>query len=351
MATKSKKDSIKEPSVVIRPIGSFGGLDSIHIALIILVAVVVALLLAVAYTKPLPIILNSTSSLNCTYAVQDGKCVLPTSTPGQIEHDAESFLASYNNVNTSLSLLPYYSDVSRMNLTYNPSNGEWYVSIPAINPYNNQSLELAMMINDKNTSKITPLIQTISPAIRTSDFVVSKGVVQIPNQSACSVQSPLQIYWFVDPYSSGGLASLENMTSLESRFKSQVSADVEILFTQSSQNIAATYGLNNSLALGSYLFCASNQSSFSAFLSKVNQNYNGGYIPASLLSALAGQSGINSSKMNSCLATVGTLINRQAVLAKYYNITSTPSIVTDCRYLSIPETEVEAIHYANSSIT
>jgi hypothetical protein len=353
MATKGKKEQIKEASVVIKPIGATGGLDAIHIALAVLVIILIALLIAVAYTKPVPLITNTTASnINCTYAVQSGKCTLPINTPSQIKQDAEVFLASYNYLNSSISpFLTYFSNVSRMNLTYNPINSEWYVTVPVQDTAINQTLQFAMIINDKNTSRITPLLQIIESGVRTNNSVVSKGVVQIPGQSTCSTQSPLQIYWFVDPYSTGGISSLVNMTSLQSTFKSQVSIGVKMLFTQASQSIAQTYGLNNSLALGSYLFCASNQSAFPSFVNRVNQAYNGGYMSSSQLSGIASQSGINGTQLNGCLSDAGTLINRQALLAKYYNITSSPLIVTDCRYLSIPQTEIEAIHYANSSIT
>jgi hypothetical protein len=276
---------------------------------------------------------------------------MPLNTPAQVKQDAESFLASYNNINTSLSLLPYVSDVGKMNLSYSPNNAEWYVSFPAVNPSSNTTFQVAMLINDKNTSKITPLIQALEPANRTSNFVVSKGVVQISGQSQCSVQNPLQLYWFVDPYSPGGLSSLSTMVSLQNTFRSQISASIKVLFTQYSQGVSANYGLNNSLALGSYLFCASNQSAFDAFVSRVNQVYNGSLVPPALLASIANESGLNSGELSSCLATAGTLINRQAILARYYNITSTPVVVTDCRYFSIPQTAIDAIHYANSSLT
>lgn len=355
MATK--KDPIKEPSVVIKPLGGLGGLDSIHLALIVLVLVLIALLLAVAYTKPVPVIINSTRttsnslSANCTYGSSMGRCVVPGNSAGQIRQIAESFLASYNNVNSSLSLLPYISNVSMMNVSYSAVTREWYVTVPFQAPSSNITTQFGMVINDENTSQVTPLIQVVKPPKLTNDYVVSKGVVQIPGQTACSVQFPLQIYWFVDPYAPGGLTSLTNMTALQARFGSNISVSVKVLYTQYSEEVGSVFGLNNSLALGSYLACASNQSSFDSFLGRVVQTYNGGYMPAPVLAGLANASGISRSELSGCLPTAGTLINRQALLAKYYNITSGPAVVTDCRYLSIPQTEAEAIHYANSSIT
>lgn len=352
MAT-NKKDSIKEPSVVIKPLGSMGGLDNIHLALVVLVVILIALLIAVAYTKPVPvpIFTNATSNLTCSYGAESGNCITPMNSQAAIKQDAESFLASYNNVNSSLSILPYISNVSRMNLSYSVLTHDWYVTFPFQSPSSNTTTQFGMVINDRNTSQITPLIQLAKPTTLTTDYVVSTGVVQIAGQSTCSVQSPLQIYWFVDPYAPGGISSLVNMTNLQSQFGTKVSTSVKILYTQYSENIGSVYGLNNSLALGSYLFCASNQTGFGSFLERVSQTYNGGYMPSSVLAGLANSSGISSSEMSGCLSSAGTFINRQALLAKYYNITSNPAVVTDCRYLSIPQTELDAIRYANSSIT
>ncbi len=353
MFMKTNKDSVKEPSVVIRPLGSMGGLDNIHLALVVLVVVLVALLLAVARSKPVPIVANYTASnsvLNCTYGLADGKCVLPESNVSQVTLAAERFLASYNYINTSLSLLPYISNVSAMRMAYDPADAQWYVSMPAKNPGSDSSFTFAMAINDRNTSQVTPLIQTVRPGMQSNDFVASEGVVQIAGQPGCSVSSPLQVYWFMDPYSPGAVSSLSNMTSLQSSLGPRINASVKILYTQYSQSVASQHGLNDTLALGSYLFCASRQSGFGNFLGRVDSAYNGSYISPAQLQPLAGDAGLNMSGMNSCLASAQTLVQRQGLLARYYNITSSPAVVTDCRYLAIPQTELEAIRYANSSV-
>ncbi len=353
MYMKTKKDSVKEPSVVIRPLGAMGGLDNIHLGLVVLVVVLVALLLAVARSKPVPVVANYTSSnsaQNCTYGIIGGKCVLPENNVSQITRVAERFLASYNYINTSLSLLPYISNVSEMKMAYDASDAQWYVSMPAKNPGSNSSFTFAMMINDRNTSQVTPLIQTVRPGMLGSDFVVSKGVVQIAGQPECAVSSPLQIYWFMDPYSPGAIASLSNLTSLRSRLGSRINASVKILYTQYSQAVASLHGLNQTLALGSYLFCASGQRSFEGFYTSIGAVYNGSYISPSQLGSLAQSSGLNMSGMEKCLGSAQAIVQRQGLLAHYYNITSSPAVVTDCRYLAIPQTELSAIRYANSSL-
>ena len=347
------KNTLKEPSVVIRPLGRLGGLDSIHVSLAVLVVVLIALLLAVAYTKPAPILPQNQTASNktaCAYGTVSGKCAVPSSSANSIRLAAERELAGYNYVNTSLSLLPYLSDVGNMSMAYDPLNSEWYVSVPYVYPSTGETFGFAMMINDKNTSKITPFIQTLRPALHTGSLVVSKGVVLVQGKSPCTVQSPMQVYWFVDPYAPGSIASLSNMTSLQGRLGSKVNVTMKLLFTQSSQAIAAEYGINESLALGDYLFCTSNQGRLPQFLSKLESIYGGSYVPPSELSGMAGQSGINSTQLSSCLSSMPTTVNRQALLAKYYNITSASAVVTDCQYLSIPSTALDAVHYANSSI-
>ena len=55
----AKEKKIKEPSMIVRPIGRLGGLDNLHVTLIIVIALLFALLLAVSYSKPI-LITNST---------------------------------------------------------------------------------------------------------------------------------------------------------------------------------------------------------------------------------------------------------------------------------------------------
>ena len=345
----AEKKAIKEPSVVIKPIGRFGGLDSIHVAMGVLILILIALLVVVASTKPAILLTNSTSSLNCAYGAKSGACVQSIHTQAEVKIAAERFIASYSNVNTSLSLLPYITNVSSMAFSYSQQTGKWYVVVPGKNPATNTTFDFTMIINDSSLA-VTPLIQTITPSILSNETVVSQGVIKEAGKPECTVTNPLQVYWFMDPYSTGSVASLLQMVSLQKQYPLKISEQLEILFTQSSQNIAATNGVNNTLALGSYLFCASQQPNFPDFASSINKTYTGSYISPTQLAAIAGSSGLNSSELTSCLSSAQTLINRQALLAKYYNISASPSIITDCQYLSIPQTEGDAILYANSSI-
>ena len=354
----AKKKQIKEHSVVIKPIGPAGGLDYIHLTLAALVGLLVLIILIISYGKTpqiLPLQTNSSQPANspvltCTYGYADGKCISPASNVSQVKASAEKFLASYNYINSSLSLLPYISNVTEMKESYIPYANAWYVSVPAKNPVSNATFTFAMLVNDTDNSKIVPFIQTVAPAETGSNYVVSTGVVQIAGQPGCRISSPLQAYWFVDPYEPGSMLSLSEMLALDNEYGQHINSTVKILYTQASQRIASLYGTNDSLALGSYLFCASKQAEFGSFLQKVSQNYTGAYISGDSLYNMALGSGINMSAMGNCLSTAGEAISRQGLLAQYYNITSSPSVVTDCRYLSIPQTENASIRYANASI-
>ena len=121
---------IKEPGLLVRPLGRFGGLDGIHITLIIVIALLFVLLAVVSYARPV-VITNSTSLANCTYGIFNGSCARPMHNTTQIKGLTGRILASYASVNSSLSLLPFISNVSSTNVTYLPASGEWYVSVKA----------------------------------------------------------------------------------------------------------------------------------------------------------------------------------------------------------------------------
>ena len=89
----AEKKAIKEPSVVIKPIGRFGGLDAIHVAMGVLILILIALLVVVASTKPAILsVVNKSSSLNCTYGAKSGACVQPIHTSAEVKAVAERFL-------------------------------------------------------------------------------------------------------------------------------------------------------------------------------------------------------------------------------------------------------------------
>ena len=345
---KNAARSAKEPEIIVKRIGRFGGLDSIHISLLVLVVLLIAVLLVVSYSKPISI--RNTTVENCTYGMLNGTCVYPIHSEAEVTSQAERILASYGYVNTSLSLLPYYSDVGNMSVSYMPESKEWLVRIPVTNAISGSSFYVSFQIYDSNLSLATPYIQAIAPSSIVNNMVVSEGVVKAYNKFACPVQYPLPVYLFIDPYAPGSIQALSNIENLSSRFGGKLNVTVKVLYGPYSEMIASQYGSQNAQSLGKYILCASMQDNFSKFVGGLNAIYSNSYVSGATLNNLAKFSGINTGELDSCMANATSLMNRQSLLAKFYNITSTPIVVTDCMYLSLPQTEPNAICYANSTI-
>ena len=341
-------ENIKEPTILIRPITRLGGLDNIHVALIALVIILIALLLVISYSKPYSI-RNATNG-TCSVTALNGSCASPIHNATQIKQLTEQLLASYAFANSSLSVLPYYANVSKINASYSPESKSWFVIIPSTNPVSNSAYDLEVEISDTNTNVIVPFFQIPRPSTITKNKVVTQGVIQIANKATCVTKSPLQIYWFADPYSPGSMASLTNLLNTQSIYGNKVNATLRVLFGSSTQTIANQVGESNAQALGMYIVCASSDRAFNHFVYAVNSSYTGGYVSPNTLLSIAQTTGVNTSNLNNCLNTVATTITNQALFANYYNISSTPAIVTDCQYLSIPQTENKAICYANSTL-
>lgn len=341
--TKGKTERVKEPSIIIRPIGMLGGLDNLHITFAIVIALLIALLLVVTYSKPIPIY-NSTvtttvqASSGCPSGYESGGAcaAAPTHTAAQIANLTERVLASYAAVNGSLSILPYFSNVSSATATYLPQSGNWYVSLKARNPANGVSFAVSFSVSDSDLSKVTPLMQMAIPSAISNNRVVSLGTVKLSGKDACGAQSPMSVYWFMDPYAQGSISSLANATSLESRLGSKVNVTVKIFNGPSTRAISAAFGSGNALTLGRYVFCASRQPRFASFVSNLGSVYSGSYVQPSTLSGIANVSGLDYPSLSSCLEDAPQIINNQAILASYYNITQTPVVVVNCEYEALP---------------
>jgi hypothetical protein len=331
---------VKEPSILIRPLGRFGGLDNLHLTLVVLVVILLALLLVVSYGKPI-LVTQSNNTTSNTSAVH---------TPQQIRALAERVLASYAGINSSLSLIPYISNISSMRVSYLNASGQWLVELTAKNFVNGVSFSLGFLINDSNTSKITPLLQSVLPDQISNNRVVSSGVVSLAGKYACANPKPTQVYWFVDPYAVGGVQSLLNASSIKDTYSSNVNLTLKIFVGTDTQRIGSQVGLFDALYLPKYAFCASQQSNFAGFAMALNDVYSGNYVPKSTLASIVNESGLNVTQINSCVNDSSSVINTQALLAQYYNITSTPVAVVDCHYLALPQTVREALCYANPSL-
>ncbi len=347
---KSDK-KIKEPSMVIKPIGRFGGLDNLHMSLIVVIVLLLLLLLTVSYGKPILINNTTNSTIPICNLTTGANCSGAMHSQAQIKTLSERILASYANVNSSLSLLPYISNISSLNAIYLQASKSWYVSLKAKNPNGNLTFTFAFLINDVNTSQITPLLQTVAPSKISNNTVVSTGVVQLSSKYvSCLTPSPIQVYWFIDPYALGAVKSLLNASNIMQQYGSQVNLTMKISAGSDTQRVGSQVGLANALYLSKYVLCASQQQNFTSFATNLNQAYSNGYVPQNTLISIANLSKLNNVQLNQCLSTSGQAINSQALLVQYYNITQTPLAVVNCHYLAIPQTVKQALCYVNSSL-
>lgn len=350
-AGKKGKES-KTPEVIIRPVSGLGGLDTIHLALLALVIILIGIVVVLSFSKPVVIIRNvsNSTSLNCTYAYA-GACVAPSHNASQVKTQVGKILASYINMNNSLSLsLPFYANVSGTSASFLPSSSEWYVVVPMLNPVGGAPYKTSFLLYDSNLTMVAPFIQTVAPSKILSNEVVSEGVIQVSGRTACATQAPMQLFWFIDPYAPGSVQSLSTFLYLEGRLGSGLNASIKLVYGPYSRLVGSAHGYNNTVALGRYILCASSQSAFSKFVPNLESAYSNSYISPSELNTIANYSGLDLSALNACMASSTSAIAAQGYLASYYNITSTPMAITDCQYLSIPQTSYNATCYANESI-
>lgn len=330
---------------MIRPIGRLGGLDKLHVTLLAVIVILVLLVAVVSYSKPVTI----TKVLNCSYGIANSSCVTPTHNSTVIEALAERVLASYASVNSSLSLLPYISNVSSLNVTYLPQGKEWLASLKVRNFGSNTTLLVSFLVSDINTSVITPLIQTVRPSLISNNSVVAYGVVKLSGKYSCLSASSTSVYWFIDPYAPGALKSLSNATALENSLGSRINLTVKIVSGADTQRIAIAYGADNAQILGRYTFCASQQKGFNAFVSNLNSLFSGSYMSSNILGNIANFSSLNTTALNACVNASVSKLNAQALLASYYNITQTPVAIVNCNYMALPQTAKQAICYVNKT--
>ena len=339
----SKKND--EPKIVIKPIGRFGGLDGIHISLLILLVITLAFLLYISYARQSIVILTNQTqnSSSCSYGYVNGTCITPLHNATQIEKIFEQYLAGYSTATGQESLLPFIANISKIKAFYLSNSRSWLVTVAEKYLGSNNTFLFSAIINDSNTNQIIPSVQTIKPLNITNDSVAGYGYLKLSNKVSCTNSTTTPIYWFIDPYSPGSINSLYYLQNISKKFNKTVLTNIDILYTQYSQEIANSKGLTNATLLGKYLFCASEQSSFNTFASTLNSSYENTYMSSSLLSSIARNSGLNISKLSSCISSAGTTINRQAILAKYYNITSSPSVIIGCQYEALPQTAYTAL--------
>jgi hypothetical protein len=346
----AKKDNVQ---IVVKPIGPFGGLDRIHFAMVAVILIMIALLLVISGSK-VGAVGNYSQPTNvsapCAYQYQNGTCTAPVHNQSQVLAAASKIIASYNYVNNSLSLLPYLTNIRMASAYYIAELGQWYVLVPSINPYSGNTFYVAFSIYDKNLTANTAYMQTEIPSVILNDSVASLGVINLYDKFSCTPKTPVQVFWFIDPYAQGSISSIRYAEALQERFGKNVSVSLKILSGRSTTHIASQYGAANAQELGRYLLCASAQGNFSKFEVNLNSAFSGGYISGSMLSSVASRSGIDLGTLSACMANASATLNAQALLAQYYNVTATPITITDCKYMALPQTTQNAVCYADPKL-
>ena len=344
MEQKPRKTK-QEPVFLVRPALKRGGLDYLHISLIALVIVLIALAFSIAYFKP------ATLLKNCQYGLVNGTCSTPQYNSSQALDAAEHILASYVYINTSLSLLPYYSEPNKANVSFLPSRNLWLVDVPYVDPLaNNEVYHVSLLLYGSNLSLARPLIQTVGPTQQTNDSTVAFGTVQIYGKTFCATRTPMPVYLIEDPYAPGAFAAIAKAVNLTITYQKSINLTYDFVYTNYSSSWYAGYGTYQTQLIGRYLFCSSMQRDIAGYASNVSKIFVGRPIDNQTLYQTAVGSGVNLVMLNACLANSTTTLSYQAQLARFYNIQFTPQFIVNCRYSSIPQTVESAVNYTLNQI-
>ncbi len=330
----------KEPVFIIRPASRRLGLDYLHIALLALVIILIVLAFALSTFKQ-GIIVN-----NCA-ACSSNELHNSTQALGA----AERYIAAYSTVNTSLALVPYYSLVNQSTVSYIPQSKEWLVVVPYMDPLlNGKVFNMSLLLYDSNLSLAGSFLQAIKPKITTRNNVVSLGTINLYNEVACKTSKPIPVYVVTDPYAPGAFDAIDSAINSSNNFKGSVNVSYFFVFTVYSINHYGGFGLNQTQNLGRYMECASRQQRFPQFMSNLSIAFNGNPLSNQTLYQVVEGSGLNTTGFGACMDNVSGYLNTQAEFARLYNITSTPDIIVNCRYQTLPQTLGYAINYSLSQI-
>jgi len=340
----SKMQKSKEPVFIVKPVMKNYGLDYLHITLLVLVVILIAVAFALSTFKQSIVITGcSNSSINSTC-----NTTTATHTSAQALAAAERYLAAYTYVNTTLSLVPYYSLVNQSNVSYLAGSKEWIVVVPYIDTLaNNQRYDLSLLLYDSNLSLASSFIQTIKPAASTNNSVVAFGTVNIYNEAECNTTTPIPVYVITDPYAPGALGSLQTVINASKPFSNSISLRYYFIFSGYTSQYYSSFGVNQTQLLGQYMLCASGQPArFNDFISNLSIAFYGRPLENQTLYDVVLGSGLNRTDFATCMQNSTKVLNIQAKFAKLYNVVSTPEVIVNCRYATLPETMRYAINYS-----
>ncbi len=343
----NKSDNGKEPFFLIKPVIKNRGLDYLHISLIALVIILIAF---IAILSTFHVVKSVTSYKSCPYGVSNSICIQPKYNSSQALSSAETYIAGYSNLNSSLSLLPYYIDMNKSTVSYLNNSKEWLVVFPYNDPLLNEQYNISMLLYGSNLSLVEPFTQFIRPVSVTKNKAVGNGAIDLASHTYCNTTTPIPTYFITDPYAYDSLGLLSNVINDSKAFNNKITPNYYFIFTGYSQSLYSNYGVNKTQLIGKYLSCASTQPNFGTYVQNLNKIFS--YTPLSnkTLVEEAIKSGLNMSDMSSCFYNITSTMNYQAELAKYYNVTQTPEIIVNCKYETIPERFNSTVNYSLSKL-
>jgi hypothetical protein len=344
---KNKVLSGKEPVFIVKPVLKNHGLDYLHITLIALVIILIVLAFALSTFKQAAVVTN------CQYGVNaNGICNETVHNSTQVLQAADRYLAAYSNVNTSLSLLSYYVYVNRSTVNYLANSKQWVVTTPYLDPLANNSIyNISLVMYDSNLTLANSYLETLKPAKETNNSVVALGTVSINGEAECKYTTPIPVYVVDDPYSPGTIQTLNATIKTAKLYGNKINVTYFFIFSGYSEQYYKGFGIPQTQQLGRYLSCASRQpAGFQNFVSNLSIAYTGKPLANQTLYQIVQGSDLNITDFNGCMQNVTTSLNIQAQFASLYNIISTPQVVVNCKYSTIPQTINDAINYSLKNI-
>jgi hypothetical protein len=335
---KNALKNAKQPMFIVKPASRMLGLDMLHVSLIVLVIILVALVFAlVNFQSPVVQSCFGTSNAICTPPVHNASQALAA---------AESVIAGYQLANSSIVLLPYYSLPNMANATFLPQQREWFVRIPYRDPTAGDRLgNFSLLLYDSNLSLAQPFLQIFSPLLKTNDQTVAYGVVSLAGKVPCSSKPPYQTYVFIDPYAPGSMIAIGNAINFTKEHSSMLNTTYKMIFTTYAESHYANYGVLQTQNLGAYLACASKQKNFPWFISNLSTIFTGIPLSNITLQNVVISSDLNRTQFGECMQNSAAMLNGMALQATFYNITTTPLFVLNCKFQTLPEQVDSAYGY------
>ncbi len=330
------------PAFIVKPATRGGGLDYLHITLILLVLILIGIALALSR-------FTSVKLVNCEYGIVNGTCASQSYNTSAALMSAKRIIAGYAASNTSLSLIPYYTIPSEYNAIYIQSSKTWFVYTPYIDPYTNQTVSMLLVLN-RNLSLNESLSQTIPPPYTSNDYAVANGTVKLAGHVASATSKPIPVNLVIDPYSKGSVPAIKALINASKRYGNAITPEYDFIFTATAQSKYPSFGKVETQALAAYIFCASNQTGFQNFMNYTAVAFTGNPVPISSLNTIINQSDINYTYMRECVLNSAKPLYYQSLFAQFYNITETPEFIVNGEYETISTRLNASIEYALSGV-